>query len=294
MRVLIDTGSSYSFVRSSVLASLQHSTIRPHTVHLTLADGVTPLPVVGEVSLNVNIKHIRTPVRCFVVDDLCCDCLLGTDWIAINRVTLDFHHRRLIVRTPDRYASVRLETDVENLSFPVHILRATVVPPYNQVVVKARVPISSSGQALFTPRQKLGINRTIDVPEAILTVNRYMTYVTVSNPSHRPCYLARNTRLGHISPLHSAASLAPITRLMDIPDAENSTISPSSTATLSTILDTLTQHVTPDTGDRAALHAILTKYLSLFDTSTPKIADTTSVHIIRTGDALPQTSRAYP
>ena len=294
MRVLIDTGSSFSFIRSSALISLLHGPIRPHVTNLTLADGVTPFPVVGQVALSLNLKGIRTPVRCFVVRDLCCDCLLGTDWIHQNRVTLDFHHHRLIVRTPDRCTSIRLETDVENFSFPVHLIRATAIPPYTDIAVKARVPVSSSRHALFTPRSNLGINQRVDVPAAILAIKCYTTYVTISNPTNRPCHLAQNTRLGHFNPLRSAASLAPITRLMDVHHTTTTDSSTPPSTTLSTILDDLTQHLPQDNGNRTALHTVLAKYSSLFDTSTPKIADTTSVHTIRTGDALPQISRAYP
>ena len=128
MRVLIDTGSSYSFIRSSVLGSLRHSPVRLQTVNLTLADGSTPFSVIGEVSLHLRVKYLHTPVHCFVVKDLCCDCLLGTDWINYNLVTLDFHHQRLTIRYGDRHASVRLETDVENISFPVRLLRNTAIP----------------------------------------------------------------------------------------------------------------------------------------------------------------------
>jgi hypothetical protein len=295
MKVLIDTGSTYSFIRSSALGSLRHSPVRPQTVNLTLADGSTPFSVIGEVSLNLRLKHIHTPVCCFVVKNLCCECLIGTDWIKRNLVTLDFHNQRLTISNDDSYASVRLDTDVENIRFPVRLLKNTTVPPYAQIVVPTHVPISFSRHALFTSRPTLGSNRLIKVPSAVLPISQYTTHRTISNPTNRHCYLACNTRLGHVTLLRSTTSLAPITRSMNPSSLPKSiTVPPVSSPSLSTIIDDLTQHVSNLNDERTALRAVLTKYASLFDTSTPKIADTTSVHTIRTGDAHPQNSRAYP
>ena len=95
--------------------------------------------------------------------------------------------------------------------------------------------------------------------------------------------------------LRSTTSLALICRSMNSSSLPKSTtVSPVSPPSLSTIIDDLTQHVSNLNDECTTLRAVLNKYSSLFDTSIPKIADTTSVHTIRTGDAHPQNSRAYP
>jgi hypothetical protein len=62
---------------------------------------------------------------------LCCDCLLGTDWIRDNLFTLDFHHLQLIICDKTRYASAHLVTDAEKIGLSVLLLRKTTIPPYS-------------------------------------------------------------------------------------------------------------------------------------------------------------------
>ena len=106
---------------------------------------------------------------------------METDWIKRNLVTLDFHNQRLTIRNDDDYASVQLETDVENIRFPVRRLKNITVPPYAQFVVPAHVPISFSRHALFTPRPNLGSNRSIEVPSAAFTISGFD-----HQPIHQP------------------------------------------------------------------------------------------------------------
>ena len=294
MRVLIDTGSTYSFIRSSVLGSIRHGLIKTNTINLTLADGSTPFPVIGEVSLNFRIKNIRTTAQVFVVKDLCCDCLVGADWIQSHGVTLDFNQQQLTVRDGERHAIVRLETDVEHIPFPVRLMQTTTIPPYQQIIVKARVPISSSNEAVFTARSYLEYNKSIELPSAVLSIQHYTTHLTILNPTNRPRFLAKNTRLGHVIQLGSSSTLASITRSMFHPSLPNTETQKSPLESLTKIIDDLTMHVTNLNGEQYNLRQVLKKYSPIFDTSVPRIADTTTVHTIRTDEAHPQNSRAYP
>lgn len=294
MRVLIDTGSTYSFIRSSVLGLIRHSPIQTQTVNVFMADGFTPFPVVGEVSLKFRIKHIHTIGRVFVVKDLCCDCLVGMDWIRNHSATLDIHQQQFTVRQGDRHATIHLETDLESIPFLVRLIHKTIIPPYQQVIVQAQVPISSSRNVLFTPRPHLEYNIPIELPSAILHIHQYSTYLTISNPTSRPRYLAKNTRLGYVTQLGTSSKLASITRSMrPLPSShiDRQTAPPES---ITSIIDDLTKHFPGSNADQTKLRCILLRYSTIFDTFTPRIADTTSVHTIRTGDAHPQNSRAYP
>ena len=63
MRVLIDTGSNYSSIRSYVLGAIVHSPVRSQKANLMFADGsLAPISVVDEVLLSIQIKliHIRS------------------------------------------------------------------------------------------------------------------------------------------------------------------------------------------------------------------------------------------
>lgn len=82
---------------------------------------------------------------------LCCDCLLGTDWIHENLFTLDFYHLQLIICNETRYASAHLVTDAGKIELSVLLLRNTTAPPYEQDLVNAHQLISASPQAMFPP-----------------------------------------------------------------------------------------------------------------------------------------------
>ncbi|CAF0825482.1 unnamed protein product [Adineta steineri] len=294
MRVLIDTGSTHSFIRASILGLVRHGPIQTNMIDLFMADGRTPFPVLGEVSLNFNIKNIRTKNKVLVVKELCCDCLVGIDWIRNNSVTLDIYNQQLTARSGNRQATVKLETDMESISFPVRSINKIMIPPYQQVIVKAHVPISSSQKTLFTPRPHLEYNKSIELPSAVLNIQHYTTYLTISNPTNRRCILAPNTRLGDVIQMGSAFTLSTITRSMCPTSSPNNIIQTPPPESITSIINNLTRHIPSLNDDQHKLRTILTKYSAIFDTVNPRIADTTSVHTIRTGDAATQNSRAYP
>ena len=53
--VFLSIDDRWKFSSTQALGSLRHSQVRPQTVNLTLADGSTPFPVIGEVSLNLRL-----------------------------------------------------------------------------------------------------------------------------------------------------------------------------------------------------------------------------------------------
>jgi hypothetical protein len=293
MRVLIDTGSTHSFIRSSILGLTKHGPIEKHRIDLVLADGFTPFPILDEVSLMFRIKSISTASKAFVVKDLCCDCPVGLDWLRENAFTLDVRQQRLIVRNRDLHATIHLKTDIESIPFPVRVSTKTIIPPIRQVVVKAHIQISFSRRAIFTPRPHLEYNNSIDLPSAVLNIHHYTTHLTISNCTNRPCVLAKNTRLRNAVQMESSSILASITRSMKLPPTKNNPPN-GSPDSLTSIIDDFIKHISASSEDYTNLKRILIKHSSILDTTTTRIADTTSVHTIRTDDTHPQNSRAYP
>ncbi|CAF5038681.1 unnamed protein product, partial [Rotaria sp. Silwood1] len=94
MEVLVDTGATNSIIQQASLANIQHQQFYPVQQQFFLANK-TSISIIGYVTLEIKIQHIRTYVTAAVTKTLCCDLILGEDWIKYYRATIDRFKDRL-------------------------------------------------------------------------------------------------------------------------------------------------------------------------------------------------------
>ncbi|CAF3093368.1 unnamed protein product [Rotaria sp. Silwood2] len=130
MEVLVDTGATNSIIQQASLSQIQHQQFYPVQQQFFLANK-TSISIIGYVTLEIKIQHIRTYVTAVVTKTLCCDVILGEDWIKYYQVTINRFKDRIEILgnktvVPLRASSSNQLFDVKNLQ--EHILVNQSVP----------------------------------------------------------------------------------------------------------------------------------------------------------------------
>ncbi|CAF3887048.1 unnamed protein product, partial [Didymodactylos carnosus] len=60
MKTLVDTGASHTIIQQGALNKIRHRHVYPVQKRYQLADGASPLSIIGYVDLEVRIQHVRT------------------------------------------------------------------------------------------------------------------------------------------------------------------------------------------------------------------------------------------
>jgi hypothetical protein len=95
LQILVDTGAHKSFISNETFERLRPQLVQNQAQSHWLADGITPFVTNGEVKLSVKIGPKETTVVASVAKTLSCLCILGTDWILSNNVSILTHENRI-------------------------------------------------------------------------------------------------------------------------------------------------------------------------------------------------------
>ncbi|CAM4836395.1 unnamed protein product [Rotaria magnacalcarata] len=114
MEILVDTGATNSIIHQSALLKIQHQPYYPVQQQFFLANQ-TSIMIKGYVNLEIKIQHIKTFVTAAVTTTLCCDVILGEDWINHYRVIIDRFKNKLEIL--GNKASVHLRTSSDSKLF---------------------------------------------------------------------------------------------------------------------------------------------------------------------------------
>ncbi|CAF1388467.1 unnamed protein product [Didymodactylos carnosus] len=299
MRVMVDTGSSGSFISTSALLKVGYYQRFTKVKEYWLADGITPLEVLGMVELRVKISGITTTIQASITKTLAAECILGNDWIdQFNYLTIDKINKKFTVYYRHQKASVPIHQAEDKVDFSVKLIDNVKIKPWAEVTVKVRVPISSCESVLFEPRLKFQYHNFVNVQKSMLKVKNYVALIKVYNSSDKTCFLKQDTFLGTVRILSSTIHVSNINhrveferkylRLHQSSPTSQDSINPE----ISDIIEKSTSHI-QDKQQQQQVRTILHSHHQLFDMSKPKIAPTTVPPTIRTGDHHPVNSKPY-
>jgi hypothetical protein len=88
LQVLVDTGATNTIIHETALSRLCHYEVKPGSQKFRLANE-SSISIVGNVSLEVRIQHLKTYVTAAITRTLCCDMILGEDWIGRNKIIIN-------------------------------------------------------------------------------------------------------------------------------------------------------------------------------------------------------------
>ena len=301
IHAMVDTGATHTLITRSLLLTLPHPPVQSTTVTAAfLGDASTTIAIRGVVRLCIYINRIPTFVSVYVVDSLNIDLILGMDWCSQNNVQLHVGEKTLRLQH-SRFGCTQVPF-LDSIDIPARLAQSITLLPHHEHIIRLYTPISSADSVCFTPANLFCRKRHIVMPEAVLKVNRFHTYMLVYNSSNTSRILKKHTTLGNMNYFPpSAVSTSIVTcsssvnfphlGSLPIPSVPNSlpnTPSPEVT----TVLEQLVCHLS-DAQQKSEFAAILHRHQRVFDLSSHSIAKTTIPHVIVTGDHPPISVRPY-
>ncbi|CAF1442774.1 unnamed protein product, partial [Rotaria sordida] len=196
MKVLVDTGATNSIIQQSSLSRIRHARIYPVQQQFFLANK-SSISIIGYVTLEIKIRHINTYVTAAITKTLCCDVILGEDWIRHYQITINGFTNKIEIL--GNKAAVPLRTSSSNRRIPIKLRHSINIPPHAEEVVEAFTSIPQASKVLFTPNLRIQCNKNILFSQATIQIQDYSTNLTIINTNDYPLYLASDTRLGFIT-----------------------------------------------------------------------------------------------
>ncbi|CAF3950315.1 unnamed protein product [Rotaria sordida] len=196
MKVLVDTGATNTIIQQSSLSKIRHARIYPVQQQFFLANK-SSISIIGYVTLEIKIRHINTYVTAAITKTLCCDVILGEDWIRHYQITINGFTNKIEIL--GNKAAVPLRTSSSNLRIPIKLRYSINIPSHAEEVVEAFTSIPQASKVLFTPNLRIQCNKNILFSQATIQIQDYSTNLTIINTNDYPLYLASDTRLGFIT-----------------------------------------------------------------------------------------------
>ncbi|CAF1370955.1 unnamed protein product [Rotaria sordida] len=257
MKVLVDTGATNSIIQQSSLSKTRHRRIYPVQQQFFLANK-TSISIIGYVTLEIKIQHIKTHVTAAITKTLCCDVILGEDWIRHYQVTINGFTNKIEV-----------------------LGSKAIVPLQPSSIIPNDINSCVNHDNLYHKNYFVHYGNQYCKNDCINHHNRYYKSYRVNCGSR---YHKINKS---ISNQHAPK------RLPCVNTINNSIPVISSTANdIKTTLDQAVDRIV-NLHEKTETRNIIEKYKKIFDTSSPTIALTPIHHTIPTGDHPPINSVPY-
>ncbi|CAF3145732.1 unnamed protein product [Rotaria sp. Silwood2] len=169
-----------------------------YQTHLCQTANSTPLNLIGQTKLEIQIKSIKTCITAHVATNLITSILLGNDWINSNHVHLYGDQKKLTI--PDQHGQLISIPCVEptSINYPALLLRQVTLPPHSQTLVDITCQISNAHNLIFEPYER-HVSKFIFIPHTLLNINKNQAKILLINAQDRQQTLPRNTRIGTLS-----------------------------------------------------------------------------------------------
>eukprot|EP00731_Ephydatia_muelleri_P006855 Em0003g1103a len=146
VNMLLDSGAAVSVIRSGVLEDKSRNLVMATSRTAIGANGL-PLNVMGQVDLDICLGNFRTVHTFIVVRDLTFECILGADFLKVNKAVMDFRNNTLhlgnsTIKIPSSDVSVS-SNDAHSIS--VHALEDMDIPGRSVRLVIATLQKGSCG-----------------------------------------------------------------------------------------------------------------------------------------------------
>ena len=274
-----------------LLHRTKHLPIKFHTHHYFMADNCRKFEVIRTVKIFTELSHIQTNIVVGVVNSLYTDCILGMDYINKYKVNLNNKQKQIEVHTYADQITLPMEAQMEKIRIVCRSAYFMYLNPYQEKQIKIISQVSSK-QMLFSPDFRVTHKQGLIIPHSLISITNHVAWISVYNLTAYRCYLNKNIIVGIASPLSPNISTSTIFGLHS-----KETIDKDQTKSLTSIneqhINRLLAHIQHDQ-QLNDLWIVLKKHHLLFDTSTTTITQTSTPHVICTGDHPPTTSKPYP
>jgi hypothetical protein len=201
---LIDTGSSITIIHKQLLDKIpHHKVIRKTTNHLS-ASG-SGINIIGETTLEINLKGIRTYVIADVATDLITNLILGNDWIQPNKVYIMTPEKQIMIKRQNEEISTPF-IEPPTLNYPITLTNHITLRPFTEQMIEVEFSRENMNNVLFEPNTKLH-KKALFIANTLINIQNKRIKVNVINATNRQQTLSEGTKIGTITPVSTSVSL---------------------------------------------------------------------------------------
>ncbi|CAF5212078.1 unnamed protein product, partial [Rotaria magnacalcarata] len=89
-----------------------------------------------------------------------------------------------------------MDDNMDKHNFDLRLVNTIVLKPQHETIVRRKSSISSSSNVIFHPNRNIQYQKLIAIPNALLSIQNYETYVTIANPTNKICRIPIHTNIG--------------------------------------------------------------------------------------------------
>ncbi|CAF1042195.1 unnamed protein product, partial [Didymodactylos carnosus] len=234
------------------------------------------------VGLQILINNIRTTINAFVIDDLCTDVLLGSDYWDKYHVDISYYFKNLTIRSQHQQTRVKFEEHLNNRQiYYIKTLQDVMIPPLSAKIIQAITTAPQVTTAMFTPSSRVMNKQHVVAPHALLMINHNITAISLLNTTKSAKTIVKGTNLGTIEQQedHRCCYVNPYRQIKQQPTSSphyqpahhcvssvtSSGVGQKSTSSVTSTIAQLVSHL--PTQQRQQLEPVLLKHSAVFDTS---------------------------
>ena len=121
MKIMLDTGASYSFINADFLRFPDHfSCFKKHRKRFFLADGLTSLQVIGTIQLNIKLGDVRTTTQAFIAKHLCASLILGMNYLSKYDFEIHTKKRNILFQVNDQRIIIPMDHETKTNEYPMN------------------------------------------------------------------------------------------------------------------------------------------------------------------------------
>ena len=202
---LLDSGAAVSVIRLSIL----NSQFRNQVIETGSTDPVgtngSPLDVIGQVTLPVNVGNFQSDQVFIVVKTLTVDCLLGADYLVAHEVLIDYKRSAVTIQGNEIPFTLTNGTAITTNHGPhdriITAVQTVTVPSRSFQLIDVTLPENVKSMNLTSVL--IEPNSTAKVPQHIVlarafspVANGHLAVLHVMNVSPTPLTIHQGTKLG--------------------------------------------------------------------------------------------------
>ncbi|CAF1607330.1 unnamed protein product, partial [Didymodactylos carnosus] len=274
---MIDTGSTVTAINSSYLSNIKHDKIRGISTTVKTANG-GELKILGKVALHMTTNQITTKIDAFIIEDLCADLLLGSDWFHRNNVNISYQDKTIRITTPQQQSttiSIVRHPNPQQI-FNVTAMSDFVVPSMSERIIQAATSAPPMMTAIFTPSLKMNNKQYVIAPHAVLKIQNNTTTLALLNTTKAVKKIRKGTHLGQIR--YQGNDNCCYINMDPHKNQLTLAISPKAFLSITTRITDLLAHLPVD--KQQQLQPVLLKHQTVFDTSSTTTIKTNIKHQI--------------
>jgi len=191
LQCLIDTGSVRSVISRNLVKQLRLNVLPLDSPCTLVAASGQNLRTIGRVEVNMQIKGLTMPSTFVVVEGLCTNLLLGTDFLSKNHAFINYKDHSVSFYDGLLISPLHAFNSISNCAT---IKQTACIAAYSEAIIPVQLPQTYRSEEVileplpFSPA-------TVLVGSSLSSAHNGVAYLKVLNFKHHPVTLKKNTKI---------------------------------------------------------------------------------------------------